>query len=50
MTITHAGRTFNHQEFVVVLSMDAMRIAFGMKPKTFTLEEVISWLRAMSKE
>lgn len=36
-------------EMAACMGMDAMRIALGGHPKNFTVEEVIHWLRLVSK-
>jgi hypothetical protein len=34
----------------VAVGFDAMRIALGGRPRTYTLEEIICWLRLMGQQ
>lgn len=36
-------------EAAFCMGMDALRIAVGLKPRNFTYEQVMRWLRAMKK-
>ena len=41
--------TDNPHQFAVCMGMDAMRLCLGISPRNFTRDEVIRWLRLMSK-
>jgi hypothetical protein len=44
------GKHWRHpMEFAVCMGMDAMRLCLGGKPRNFTLNEVIRWMRVMSR-
>lgn len=43
--MTSARDSNNPHEFSVCMGMDAMRLCLGMKPRNFTVDEVIRWLR-----
>lgn len=47
MTFDFRGKSWGPTEWCVVMGYDAMRIALGQKPKTFTFDEVIAWLNSM---
>jgi len=38
------------QEWLVCIATDAFRLCIGMKPRNFTREEVIRWIKALSRE
>jgi len=40
-------RPADHKQFVVLLGMDALRACFGLKPKNFTVTEIIQTLQKM---
>lgn len=41
--------TMSPQEVAVCIGFDALRIAVGKHPKTFAVEEVVTWLALMTR-
>lgn len=44
------GRKWHPSEWCACMAFDVFRIAWGGKPRTFTVREVITWLESMADQ